>query len=591
LLGWSLPASVRLGRVIAGLGRDLEHWRAVLRSSAAVGAPHVPAVQPGGSPPMVLCGSKLYLRRYWACEQAVAAQLRRRAAAVDAIDGATVRPWLVRLFPPCLAVQDGVDWQKVACAVASRGRLAVITGGPGTGKTYAAARLLALQWALDPAPQRLRVALAAPTGKAAARLRQAIEASLQGLQAQLGAALPVHDLAAQLGAARTLHSLLGARPETRRLAFDTAHPLELDLLIVDEASMIHLEMMAALLDALPPQARIVLLGDKDQLASVEAGAVLGDLCQGAGLGRYSAETAAYVAAASGQSLPAEFVTGGPALAQQTVMLRQSRRYGGPIGRLAQAVNAGEAQAATALLQAAPGGALAWAPSRSAAEVVQLALHGRAGAEVGYRAYLELLPLRPADAAAFAAWVRAVLTAFDRFRVLCAVREGDWGVAGLNLAIERALVAAGLLGRRGEWYEGRPVMVTRNDPGVGVFNGDIGVVLRPCGPAAAGLPLRAYFLDGEGVRSVIVSRLARAETAFAMTVHKAQGSEFEHTVLVLPQEPSRVLTRELVYTGITRARQAFTLVTGRRQAFAEALAQRTRRSSGLLERLEPDGNIA
>ena len=179
-----------------------------------------------------------------------------------------------------------------------------------------------------------------------------------------------------------------------------------------------------------------------------------------------------------------------------------------------------------------------------------------------------------------AWVHRVLSAFERFRLLCAVREGDWGVAGLNAAIERGLADAGLLSRRGEWYEGRPVMVTRNDYGVGVFNGDIGIALR----SPTGGPLRACFLEGHSVRSVAVSRLSEVETAIAMTVHKSQGSEFEHTVLVLPDEASRVLTRELVYTGVTRARQAFTLVAGRDRALVEALGEKTRRSSGLLEAL-------
>ena len=187
-------------------------------------------------------------------------------------------------------------------------------------------------------------------------------------------------------------------------------------------------------------------------------------------------------------------------------------------------------------------------------------------------------------------MQSVLTAFDRFRLLCAVRDGDWGSRQLNIAVERALVEQGGLVKRGEWYEGRPVMVTRNNPGVGVFNGDIGIVLRaaaPGGPGAAGLAavtpdlaLRAWFADGAALRSVAVSRLPDVETAFAMTVHKAQGSEFEHTVLVLPAEPGRALSREGVYTGITRARSAFTLVAGRHSALADALAHRTRRASGL-----------
>ncbi len=233
--------------------------------------------------------------------------------------------------------------------------------------------------------------------------------------------------------------------------------------------------------------------------------------------------------------------------------------------------------------------------------MKLALQGRPGAPGGYGGeggYLALLAQRPPckddllDAQAFDEWVVRVLQAFERFRLLCAVHEGEWGTRQLNAAIERSLAAKGLIERHGEWYEGRPIMVTRNDAGIGVFNGDIGIVLRPmrhdCRAIAqrSGDRARAYFLDGTSIRSVGVSRLAHVETAYALTVHKSQGSEFEHTVLVLPQAPSRVLTRELVYTGITRARGAFTLVTGRRQAFIEALGQRTRRSSGLVELLAP-----
>jgi exodeoxyribonuclease V alpha subunit len=215
-------------------------------------------------------------------------------------------------------------------------------------------------------------------------------------------------------------------------------------------------------------------------------------------------------------------------------------------------------------------------------VVALALHGRAGAPGGHAAYAQQLAERPADgdAALHADWVKRVLRCFERFRVLAALREGDWGVAGLNRAIEQALVARKLLRRSGEWYEGRPVMVTRNDPAVGVHNGDVGLALRP----AQGGALRVWFLDGDQLRSVLASRLAQVETAFAMTVHKSQGSEFEHTVLVLPPEINAVLTRELVYTGITRARQAFTLVAPQADAFGAALARRTVRASGLPELL-------
>jgi exodeoxyribonuclease V alpha subunit len=594
LLGWTPVAAAELHSVMAGLPRRAEDWVDALRASPVVwtqGKAH-------NNGPLVLSGSKLYLRRYWSYERRVAAEVLRRGAAFDPVSDGTARQWLDRLFPAAQAEEGAaaasaitepgagnatIDWQKVACGVALRGKLSIITGGPGTGKTYTAARLLALLFAMDPEPQRLRVALAAPTGKAAANLKKSISTALQGLQTQLGDSLSLRELSSHIGAARTLHSLLGARPDTRKFSFDAAHPLELDVLIVDEASMIHLEMMAALLEAMPGQARVVFLGDKDQLASVEAGAVLGDLCRDAEQGRYLPATAEFVEAVTGQRLDSRYVRGGPALAQQTVMLRESRRFGGPIGQLALAVNQGDAKFASQLLSATPGQPLHWFDMPSSSAVVSLAEQGRPGFEGGYRSYLEVLRQGPEtnDREAFEAWVLAVLKSFERFRVLCAVRDGEWGTTGLNLAIERTLIAKGLLVKRGEWYEGRPVMVTRNDPGVGVFNGDIGIALQPLTP---GTPLRAFFLDGESARSVGVSRLANVETAFAMTVHKSQGSEFEHTVLVLPREPSRVLTRELVYTGITRARRAFTLVSGRTQAFTEALAHRTRRSSGLLELL-------
>jgi exodeoxyribonuclease V alpha subunit len=601
VLGWPPEPAAAVRALLDTLPSDVDVWTEAFQASPLIGSDDGFAASPSvdGPPPLMLRGRALYLRRYWDDERRVAAQIGMRSRAVLPVDAAMVRAWLDRLFPAdAAAPTDGegaIDWQKAACAIALRSKLSVLTGGPGTGKTYTAARLLALLYAVDPAPERLRVALAAPTGKAAARLRQSIEASLAELQDRLGESLPLRALTAHIGAARTLHSLLGARPDTRAFRFDAAHPLELDVLIVDEASMIHLEMMAALLGALPSQARVIFLGDKDQLASVEAGAVLGDLCRDAHRGRYRGSTAAYVEAAAGQRIPAAFLGDGSSLAQQTVMLRASKRFGGAIGQLALAANRGDAAGAAGVLRDGDNPAVAWLAAESASAVVRLALAGReatggatdaegaVGMYGGYGGYAAALRARPQgdDASAHAAWTLVVLRAFERFRVLCAVREGEWGVMGLNQAIERAMVAQGLLTKAGEWYEGRPVIVTRNDAGLGVFNGDIGIVLKP---PARGAALRAYFLDGEALRSVAVSRLANVETAFAMTVHKSQGSEFAHTVLVLPREPSRVLTRELVYTGVTRAREAFTLVTGRAAALAEALAHPTRRASGLLEQV-------
>jgi exodeoxyribonuclease V alpha subunit len=604
------PAAARaaLAAALQRLSPDTADWLQHLQTSAAVDDGAVAAL---GQAPLVLehaaDGARLYLRRHWRDEQSVAEAVLTRtdrgtphAARPPRASGdprppdplpapPTVRHWLDQLFgsPAPTADPSAPDWQRIACAMALRGRLALITGGPGTGKTYTVARLLALLFALHPAPETLRIALAAPTGKAAARLKQSIDQAL----GQLGAALPgVLDwtlLANRLKEALTLHRLLGARPDTRALRHHARHPLDVDLLVVDEASMVHLEMMAALLAALPARARLVLLGDKDQLASVEAGAVLGDLCGQAERGQYDADSVAWIAACTGNTVPPALrhAPGAPlpALAQQTVMLRESRRFQGAIGDLARAVNAGDVRGAAAVFQRpdATVQRLALTDAQALPAVLALALQGRAGAPIGYDLYLaELQQCPPAgDAVAHRAWVVRVVRAFERVRLLCALREGDWGVTGLNARIEAHLRSRGAIARQGEWYAGRPVMITRNDAALGVYNGDVGVALPG---VEGGARLRVWLLDGESQppRSVMASRLAAIETAFAMTVHKSQGSEFEHIALVLPPHLSPVLTRELVYTGITRAKAAFTLVAPDPAVWAQALQRRTRRASGL-----------
>lgn len=594
-------ALAQLPALWAQLPQRLADWVAALRACpwVRVAEQDEDAGQDQGQP-LVLAEAdsaapRLYLRRYWQHEQAVARHLAARSEPgqqEQAIDEAAARAWLDRFFPPPVEAPAGPDWQKIACALALRGRLSIITGGPGTGKTYTAARLLALLFATAAQPDQLRVALAAPTGKAAARLKQSIDQALGALQPQVGSALDLAALVQRVGAARTLHSLLGARPGTRHFGHHAGRPLEVDVLIVDEASMIHLEMMAALLAALPPGARLVLLGDKDQLASVEAGAVLGDLCQDAQAGRYSTSTVDWLARVAGEAVPPAFHAQGqaPALAQHITMLRASRRFGGPIGQLAQAVNAGDAARALAVLQGDASGAVAQVGGGAPEQAVRLAWPGRAGC-ASYADYARELARWPSVAQAAATpgfesthadWVRAVLQAFERFRLLCAVRAGDWGVQGLNRAVEQSLAQAGAIPPRpGAWYAGRPVMVTRNDPQQGVFNGDIGIALPASTPGHA---LRVFFLQGEELHSVAPTRLPQVETAFAMTVHKSQGSEFAHTALVLPAGCGPLLSRELVYTGITRARSSFTLVEQQPGLLAQATGQPTERASGLAQAL-------
>ncbi|WP_103102956.1 exodeoxyribonuclease V subunit alpha [Pseudomonas sp. LFM046] len=576
-------------QVLAGL--TLDEWLAACAGSGLLD---------GEGAPLVLAGPCLYLRRYWDYERRVAGCIdeRLRAAADAPVD---LAERLATLFPEPL-VLDGerlTDWQKLACALAAQGRFTLITGGPGTGKTTTVVRLLALlQEAALASGAPLRLSLAAPTGKAAARLTESIGAQV--------ASLPVDEAVRQHipSSVTTLHRLLGSRPDSRHFRHDAGNPLPLDVLVVDEASMIDLEMMANLLDALPGHARLILLGDKDQLASVEAGAVLGDLCRDAESGGYSAGTRQWLEGCTGERLadPA-LVPGEKALAQHIVMLRHSRRFGSGsgIGRLARAVNAGDAGAARGTLAAGSDDLhvlrLAGEQDRGLERLLLDGLPGTEERAQGYVHYLEVMrDLRPTlgdDAAAWDAWAAGVLAAFDRFQLLCAVRKGPWGVEALNERVAQALQRRGLLEQDHGWYEGRPVLVTRNDYSLGLMNGDIGIALRlPEPPEFPGAQprqvLRVVFPrnDGSGgLRHILPSRLGAVETVFAMTVHKSQGSEFAHCALILPDTLNPVLTKELVYTGITRARHWFSLVESRAGIFEQAVQRRLERRSGLREALE------
>ncbi|MFA5678940.1 MAG: exodeoxyribonuclease V subunit alpha [Pseudomonas sp.] len=565
----------------------LDQWQQVLSTSPLVQG----VASMDAEPPLVLRGSRLYLRRYWNYEQQVAASLRRRLATTLPLPE-DLAGRLDALFADS---EQQPDWQKLACALAARGAFSIITGGPGTGKTTTVVRLLALlQAPAVAAGQPLRIHLAAPTGKAAARLTESIGG-------QLGR-LPVDDSVREQipREVTTLHRLLGSLPDTRRFRHHAGHPLALDVLVVDEASMIDLEMMACVLDALPERTRLILLGDKDQLASVEAGAVLGDLCRDAEAGCYSEDTRRWLEQVSGQSLTDTGLKPGDAqrhpLAQQTVMLRHSRRFGATsgIGHLARAVNCADPQAARRVLNDAIYKDIHQHSLKGDADPQWARLILGADKLPGYAAYLEDLQQGrpsadlPADDPCWEAWARQALQGFDRCRVLCAVRKGPWGIEGLNQQIPGLLHRRGLLPEPSGWYEGRPVLVTRNDYSLGLMNGDIGIALSVKEPALQpgepeSLMLRVAFPrnDGSGgIRFVLPSRLTDVETVFAMTVHKSQGSEFAHTVLVLPESRSPLLTKELVYTAITRASQHFSLVETRVGMFEMAVAQSVRRVSGL-----------
>jgi exodeoxyribonuclease V alpha subunit len=608
-------------------GIDLGAWQAALAHPRLVGS------GPGATP-LVLVGARLYLRRYWRHERSVRQAIEARVAddAAALPDERALREALAALFPARPGAAQA-DWQKLACALAARHAFSIVTGGPGTGKTTTVVKLLAVLQTMALAgangnagkngsgARRLRIRMAAPTGKAAARLNESIAGAVSRLA--LGA-LPNGEAvrAAIPTQVTTVHRLLGSRPDTRHFRHDASNPLPLDVLVIDEASMVDLEMMAAVFAALPPSARLVLLGDKDQLASVEAGAVLGDLCLRADDGHYTPATRDWLRAVTGEQVEEKFVDAdGRPLDQAIAKLRESHRFSADsgIGKLAVAVNDGDAAAvdaalsqslpdlsridieadATALRRLVLGGACGNFPASGLGRVVG---GEPQPAPVGYRHYLTVLrETRPPEASergAFDTWAKDVLAAYSRFQLLCAVRSGPQGVEDMNRAVAQMLFEEGLLPGAAGWTLGRPVMVTRNDHELGLMNGDVGITLAlPRGDGNVGAHLDARpgagsvlcvafpgAHDGADIRWVLPSRLQAVETVFAMTVHKSQGSEFVHAALLLPDRMSPVLTRELVYTGITRARHWFTLATAGRgdTVLQQAVARRVARAGGLLD---------
>jgi exodeoxyribonuclease V alpha subunit len=528
-----------------------------------------PLIRDDGGTPLVLEGSRLYLRRHWAQEVAVAARIRARLNMEDS-DAAMLRAPLSALFGP--PEPGETDWQRIACALAARAGLTLITGGPGTGKTTTVVRLLGLLQTLAlNQGRRLRIRLAAPTGKAAARLTASIGAQVTGLAVSdaVRASIPTD--------VSTLHRLLGTRPGSRHFRHHRHNPLHADLVVVDEASMIDMDMMASLLEALEPRTRLILLGDKDQLASVEAGAVLGDLCREAGPGHYNDTTRAYLLDACGSAPDA--TAPGTALAQQTALLRRNWRFRDApgIGALAAAVNDGDPAAVAATFQASHPGLVRQDLRGQTGQLERLLTEGGAG-QPGLRTLFEAVAQDPADGDRDR-WAAALLRHLTGQQLLSGLRGGPFGVETLNRQLTEHLRRQGLAGEH-EWYAGRPVMMTHNDYQLGLMNGDVGLTL----PHPHGLRVAFQLADGR-VRWVPPSRLGGIETVYVMTVHKSQGSEFNHTLLVLPEYPHPLLTRELVYTAVTRARRAFTLLEyGPPAVLAQAVRRRTWRASGLWERL-------
>jgi len=496
----------------------------------------------GNLAPLVLEGHRLYLQRYWLYEEELVREIRGRATNPFSVQEELLATCLAQLF--FSTEQD--KQQREACAGIFRERLGLITGGPGTGKTtlvtkYLALLLLYAQASGEPPP---RILLLAPTGKAAARLTES-------LQQKKDETMPPELVAAMPAKASTIHRALGYRAETpTTFRYNRENPLPCEVVVIDEASMIDVALMAKLFAAVPPTARLVLLGDKDQLSSVEAGSILGDIC------------AAVLDGAGAGDNP---------LARCVVRLTESFRFSPHegIGALASAIHAGKAEAAVSLCQQGSAEVsllpplVQGDPSHPLAEMIL----------AGYRPFLE------------AASPLAALELFEQFRLLCAHRAGPMGVSALNRYAEKVLSLHRLIepsGSDGPWYKGRPVLIQANSYSLRLFNGETGILW----PGEDGEGLKAFFFseNREGVRSYSLRQLPAHETAFAMTIHKSQGSEFDRVALVLPGEDSALLSRELLYTGISRARRQVALV-GRPQEIEAAVGRRVERASGLGEKLK------
>ncbi|MBC7962406.1 MAG: exodeoxyribonuclease V subunit alpha [Steroidobacteraceae bacterium] len=526
-----------------------------LAGTRAVGAP-------GQYKPLVLDGDgRLYLYRYWKYERDLARVILEKAGSPGSdLDEALLGEGLRRLFP--FSAGEGSDWQKIAALAAVQKRFCVISGGPGTGKTSTVVKIIALL--LEQAKEKsLRIALAAPTGKAAARLKE----SIRLMKEKLDCSAAIKSLIPE--EVTTIHRLLGVRAGSVRFRHSQDNLLPYDVVIVDEASMVALPLMAKLAVALKGDARLILLGDRDQLASVEAGAALGDICGSGRKETFSGGFVEFVKSVAGEQIPADPSAGADfPLCDSLVVLKRNYRFGvdSGIGAVARAVNAGQGPSAIALLKEEGHPDSSWQDVPSADRLKQALAEKIVS---GYGPYLAAGS--PAEA----------LERFDSFRILCALRQGPYGVAGLNALVEEILAEKGLIGRHNRWYVGRPVMVTVNDYQLKLFNGDIGIVLPD--PENGGNP-RVWFpaLEG-GLRSVSPVRLPTHETVYAMTVHKSQGSEFDRLLLLLPDRDSEALSRELIYTGITRAKKEVE-IWGDQAVFIEAVSRKIDRKSGLGEAL-------
>lgn len=538
----------------------LSGWLQKIGQSPAVG-------RPGDYCPLILDRkNRLYLYRYWDYEKKLSQSIIRRSREdIRDLDMVHLTDGLKRLFPQN---QDNkVNRQMVAAYIAAIKRFCIISGGPGTGKTFTMAKILALLLELS-GKKRLKILLAAPTGKAAARIAESIEDAKKTLNSRpdIIAAIPSE--------AYTIHRMLKTIPGSPYFHHTHENPLDADAVVVDEASMIDLALMSKLLWAVPFDARLILIGDKDQLASVETGFVLGDICDRENVHAFSGCFCKKFEAVTQQKmdLPVKEYKDKAGLYDCMVVLKKNYRFTGSsgIGELSRAVNRGETHKVLGLIKNNPD-QIFWKKISQPHDLLR-----SLGKRVikGYSDYLNTDdPYR-------------ALELFKRFKILCAVKIGSIGVNAVNSLAEQVLTREGLIApdrsSTNPWYKGRPVLITRNDYSLRLFNGDMGITLPA--PGSNSKDLYVYFSGESGeLRRFLPYRLPEHETVYAMTVHKSQGSEFDHVLLILPDRDYPVLTRELLYTGITRTRETVS-IWATEDVLKTTISRKIERTSGLKDAL-------
>ena len=563
---FDLSEAERITLVAKGLKRDVflppdtDTWLKILRSCSVVG-------RPGDFTPLILDDRyRLYLYRYWQYEKWVADGIRTRTGwKRDKINWSVFKERLSKLFPN--VGENNTDWQKTAVFVSVLKPLCVISGGPGTGKSTVISMILSM-FLRQNMKKELSVALTAPTGKAASRMREAISNGMKLLPSECR----IEENA--LPRASTIHRLLGAIPGSPFFRYNAENLLPYQLVIVDEASMVDMALMAKLIKAVPQDAGLILIGDRDQLASVEAGAVLADICDTGQVHDFSMDFAKKYLEITGTRIDATDEKEGQSGIQDCVVqLKKSYRFGAEsgIGEASRAVNNGDGELALSIIKRKKYKEIQWrhipAPNLLSRTLKEYVING-------YKDYLKAED--PIE----------VFHLFERFRILSALRNGPYGVSALNLIVEKILKDEKLISSGKVWYRGRPVLITKNDYNLRLFNGDIGIILPD---PDSGNELRAFFLSGEEkLRKLSPIRLSEYQTVYAMTVHKSQGSEFGRIIFVLPDRDTPVITRELIYTGITRARNGVE-VWGKEGLFLKGVSRRTKRTSGLHDMLWGKGS--